>query len=87
MTQNTVTIEQVKAAIIETDIQTIELVGKKHTLVAVKLANGFTIIETTTCVDPDNYSEDIGAGICLAKIESKIWMLEGYVLQGLLNED
>ena len=79
--KNTVTQTQVDNAIVETDIRTIELVGKKHTLVAVKLQNGFSIIETTTCVDPKNYSEEIGAEICLEKIKNKIWMLEGYALQ------
>jgi len=83
---NTVTQKQVDDAIIETDIQTIELVGKRHTLVAVKLANGFTIIETTTCVDPDNYSEEIGAEIAMTRIKDKIWMLEGYILQTQLQD-
>lgn len=85
--KNTVTQEQVDSAITEKNIQTIELVGKKHTLVAVKLANGFTIIETTTCVDPANYSEEIGAEICLKKIKDKIWMLEGYALQTKLAQE
>ena len=84
--KNTVTQNQVDSAIIETEIQTIELVGKKHTLVAVRLKNGFTIVETTTCVDPANYNEEIGAEICLKKIKDKIWMLEGYNLQTELNK-
>lgn len=83
---NTVTQEQVDNAVVEKTIQTVELVGKKHTLVAVKLTNGFTIVETTTCVDPDNYSERIGAEICMSKIEAKIWMLEGYNLQTELSK-
>ncbi len=87
MIKNTVTQEIVDNSIIETDVRTIELVGKKHTLVAVKLQNGFTVIETTTCVDPDNYSEEIGAEICLKRIKDKIWMLEGYYLQTILSED
>ena len=78
---NTVTQEQVDDSIVKKEIQTIELVGKKHTLVAVKLKNDFTIIETTTCVDPDNYCEKIGAEICMKRIKDKIWMLEGYNLQ------
>jgi len=87
MIKNTVTQEIVDNSIIETDVRTIELVGKKHTLVAVKLQNGFTVVETTTCVDPDNYSEEIGAEICLKRIKDKIWMLEGYYLQTILSED
>ena len=78
---NTVTKEDVANAVVEKSIKTIELVGKKHTVVAVRLQNGFTIVETTTCVDPANYSETIGAEICLDKIEDKIWMLLGFQLQ------
>jgi hypothetical protein len=83
---NTVTQEQVDSSIVEKEIKTIELVGKNHCLVAVKLKNGFTIIETSTCVDPENYSEDIGAEICMKKIIDKIWMLEGYKLSSDLND-
>ncbi len=82
---NTVTQAMVDNAIVEWDIKTIELVGKKHCLVAVKLRNGFTIIETSTSVDPANYSEDIGADTCMKKIKDKIWMLEGYALQTSLQ--
>jgi hypothetical protein len=78
---NTVTQEMVENSIVEKEVKTIDLVGKKHCLVAVKLKNGFTIIETSTCVDPANYSEEIGADICMKKIKDKIWMLEGYQLQ------
>lgn len=31
------------------------------------MENGFTLRESTTCVDPSNYSEDIGKEICLKK--------------------
>lgn len=85
MNENTVTQEQVESKIVETEIKTIDLVGKKHTVVAVRLANGFTCIETSTCVDPENYSEKIGADMCLERIKNKIWMLEGYLLQEKLN--
>ncbi len=80
----TVTQEQVNKCIVEKEVSTIRLVGKDHTLVAVRLQNGFTIVETTTCVDPNNYDEKIGADMCMKKIIDKIWLLEGYVLQELL---
>ena len=83
---NTVTQERVDSRIVEKEVKTVELVGKKHTLVAVKLANGFSIIETTTCVSAVNYSEEIGAEICMEKITNKIWMLEGYLLQEKLSK-
>jgi len=83
---NTVTKEIVESRIVEKEVKTVELVGKKHTLVAVKLKNGFTIIETTTCVSSENYSEEIGAEMCMERITNKIWMLEGYLLQEKLSE-
>jgi len=85
MNENIVTQELVESKIVETEIKTIDLVGKKHTIVAVRLTNGFTCIETSTCVDPKNYSEKIGADMCLERVKNKIWMLEGYLLQEKLS--
>ena len=59
------------------DVQT---VFGKTTVVTVKLPNGFTITEASGCIDPNNYSEEIGAEICMAKIEDRLWQLEGYCL-------
>jgi hypothetical protein len=50
------------------------------------MKNGFTVRETTTCVDPANYNEEIGKEICLKRIEDKIWLLLGYALQDKLAE-
>lgn len=63
--------------------------GKPTTYVCVKMKNGFTVRESTTCVDPSNYDEEIGKEICLKKIEDKIWFLLGYSLQEKLyiNKD
>lgn len=55
--------------------------GKPVTYVTVRMKNGFTLRESTTCVDPDNYDENVGRQICLDKIEDKIWFLLGYALQ------
>jgi len=85
--KNTVTQEQVDACIVEKEIKTVELVGKKHTIVAVKLKNGFTCIETSTCVDPSNYDENVGTQVCLERIKNKIWLLEGYLLQQKLSSE
>ena len=53
----------------------------KTTLVVCVLINGFTITETSSCVDPANYDEQIGVDICKKKIEDKIWFLLGFLLQ------
>ena len=91
MTENTVTQERVTSRIIEKKVETLDLFGKPITQVSVKLNNGFTIVESTTSVDPANYSEKIGEQICMDRILRKIWLLEGYLLQeklsGELNYD
>ena len=53
----------------------------KTTVVHVTLKNGFTVTESSSCVDPENYSKDIGVEICLERIENKIWELLGFMLQ------
>ena len=53
----------------------------KTTIVHVTLINGYTLTEASSCVDPKNYSKDIGTKICLEKIENRIWGLLGFLLQ------
>lgn len=59
----------------------------KCTIVACKLPNGFVIVESSSCVDPANYDEDMGVDICMKNIERKVWELEGYLLQNQLYFD
>lgn len=53
----------------------------KTTIVHATLVNGFTITESSSCVDPSNYSQKIGIEICLKRIENKVWELLGFLLQ------
>lgn len=59
----------------------------KCTIVACKLPNGFVIVESSSCVDPANYDEDMGVDICMKNIERKVCELEGYLLQNKLYMD
>ena len=81
MIKNTVTIEQVKENMQDVIVRTLDDFGKPCTYVTVRMRNGFTLRESTTCVDPANYNEDIGKEICLKRIENQIWFLLGYQLQ------
>ena len=81
MNKNTVTIEQVMENMQDIIVRTLDDFGKPCTYVTVRMKNGFTLRESTTCVDPANYDENIGKEICLKKIEDKIWFLLGYQLQ------
>lgn len=70
--------EMVEKFIKEIHVSTI---GDKTTLVRCILVNGFEIIESSACVDKANYSEEIGAEVCMNKIKDKIWCLLGFLLQ------
>lgn len=80
-----VTLEDVKANMQDVIVRTLEDFGKPCTYVTVRMKNGFTLRESTTCVDPDNYNEEIGKQVCLKRIEDKIWLLLGYSLQTELS--
>lgn len=55
--------------------------GDRTTVVRCVLRNGFTIVESSSCVDAKNYSEKMGEEICMEKIKDKIWELLGFLLQ------
>lgn len=75
---NTITQKNVDEFIKQLAIQT---VGDKTTVVTATLSNGFVIVEASSCVDSANYSEDIGAEICIEKIKDKVWAYLGFLLQ------
>lgn len=81
MTNIKVTLEEVKENMQDVIVRTLDDFGKPCTYVTVRMKNGFTLRESTTCVDPANYNEEIGKQICLKKIEDKVWFLLGYALQ------
>ena len=87
MNKNTVTIEQVRENMQDVIVRTLQDFDKPCTYVTVRMKNGFTLRESTTCVDPANYDEEIGKEICLKRIESKIWYLLGYALQEKLYRE
>lgn len=68
----------------EFDIHTI---FDKCTVVTCRLPNGFVISDYATCVNPENYDEDMGVDICSERIKNKIWELEAYRLQQYLWEE
>mgnify|MGYP001036082583 CR=1 FL=1 len=84
--KNTVTQAVVDELMESCDIA-VTTVFDKCTIVACKLPNGFVIVESSSCVDPANYDEDMGVDICMKNIERKVWELEGYLLQNKLYFD
>lgn len=59
--------------------------GDKCTVVRAVLRNGFEIVESSACVSPENYDEELGEKICMKKVEDKVWFLLGFLLQTAVN--
>lgn len=83
--KNTVTQEDINKILLNSDIE-VSTHGNKTTIVIATLPSGFRIVESSSCVDPVNYDEKMGAEICMKRIENKVWELEGYCLQKKLSE-
>lgn len=82
---NTVTKEMIDSIMEDVELEVITTFDK-CTVVSAKLPNGFVITESSACVDPRNYDEEMGFEICMNKIVNKVWELEGYRLQCKLYE-
>ncbi|MGE2643590.1 Gp49 family protein, partial [Escherichia coli] len=75
--QTKVTPEQIAEIMAKAKIHVKTEFGK-CTVVTVQLENGFTMTESSGCVDPANYDVHLGMEICLKRIQQKEWELEGY---------
>lgn len=84
--KNKITQEDINQLLEEAEVG-VATVHDKCTMVSVKLKNGFIITESSACVDPANYDAKTGFDICMDRIESKLWELEGYALQKKLYEE
>ena len=85
MSEIRITQEQINRIMDEAEWKVMTLWGK-CTVVACKLPNGFTLTESSGCVDPKNYDAKLGEEICRGKIEDQIWKLEGYALQARVGD-
>lgn len=74
--------EMVSDFIVFTEVTTM---GDKTTVCRAVLRNGFEIVESSACVSKENYSEEMGYKICRQKIENRVWMLLGFLLQTAVN--
>ncbi|MDQ6598763.1 hypothetical protein E2K98_13270 [Bacillus salipaludis] len=75
-----ITLADIDSMMENAQIEIIELFGK-CTMVAVQLANGFVLTESTTSQDPAHYNKDTDTQICLERIKQRISELEGYKYQ------
>jgi len=77
--ENSVTQKEVDNIIQQSEID-VKTEFDNVTIVTCKLPSGFVLVESSGAVDKRNYDEEIGKKICMNRIESKIWKLEGYHL-------
>lgn len=83
---NTITEEHITRLLDQAAIQT-QRMGRKTLVMVVTLPSGFEITESAACVDPQNFSAEIGHSICLERVRNRMWELEGYRLQQQLAEE
>lgn len=76
--QNAVTQDDVDSFIVGIDSTQL---GDKTTVVKATLANGFILVESSSCVDVNNFDMKVGTEICIEKIKDKVWFLLGFLLQ------
>ena len=84
---NTISQKDVDAMIKQITVNELEHnpLAAKITVVTATLVNGFTITESSTCVDPNNYDPEVGVDVCMKRIKDKVWMLLGFLLSCGVN--
>lgn len=63
-----------------TDVEVMK-VGEKTTIVNAHTLTGFDTVHHSSCVDPKNYSEEIGKQYAMEEVVSDLWGHLGFVLQ------
>lgn len=56
-------------------------VGEKTTVVNAHTLTGFDTVRHSSCVDPKNYSEELGKQYAMEKVVNDLWAHLGFVLQ------
>lgn len=59
--------------------------GTTVTVCCLLLANGFTVVGQSACVDPRNFDAALGRKIAREDAARQIWRLEGYLLRERLH--
>lgn len=60
---------------------------EKELVVSYRLPSGFTIIGRGACVDPANFDIEMGRQVAREMAARKLWELEGYKLQLIMNKE
>ena len=70
--------EDVENFITDVDVTTI---GEKTTIVNAHTRSGFDTVRHSSCVDPKNYSEELGKQYAMEEVVNDLWAHLGFVLQ------
>lgn len=70
--------EDVENFITNVDVTTI---GEKTTVVNAHTRSGFNMVHHSSCVDPKNYSEELGKQYAMEEVVDDLWAHLGFVLQ------
>jgi len=81
-TENRITKDHIEARII--DVQYVRIPGSTATVCAITMANGYTAIGESACVDPANFDEELGRSVAFDNAFEKLWALEGYLLREMM---
>ena len=49
------------------------------TVVVMTLPNGYTLVESSGCIDPEEYDHELGVSLCKEALRRRVWQLEGYL--------
>lgn len=63
-----------------TDVEVITI-GEKTTVVNAHILTGFDTVRHSSCVDPKNYSEELGKQYAMEEVVNSLWSHLGFVLQ------
>lgn len=80
--------EDVEKFITDVDVMTI---GDKTTVVNAHTLTGFDTVRHSSCVDPKNYSKELGKKYAMEEVIKSLWAHLGFVLQwakyGIIDKD
>lgn len=82
---NKVTAEQIDSLIDNAETEE-HIFWRKELVVSYLLQSGFTVSGRAACVDPENFDIVLGRSLAAKDAKSKLWQLEGYLLQNRLSE-
>ena len=75
---NKLSVEAIESKIAKTDL--LRVPDTTTTICVLHLENGYVVTGNSACIDPKEFSEEIGASIAYENALNKVWELEGYLL-------